>query len=624
MLHTIQKELTQEGVLTTVVELQRLPDILQYYSLGYRLPLVVLPLAKPSIHEPDLAPSDFHLFLHLKKFLGGQHFDGDEVKTAVREWFTSQAGEFYNEGIERLVPRLDKCLNNGEDYAEKTRLVMADVRSTWAEWLLFLPEPRPIDDIFLQIYIPLDCEFLVAVPGNEGIIYLKEVYRIKKHFPLVIQTIGNWSLQMGLAWRTTGFYNRRKNLHGLGLRVVVSEFDLPTTLIRDDSGATVKISGFLGETWSELEKRLNFTSKYIETTEEDWSIKSDFGTWFGMIGVLARKEADAAIGGLTMYSSRLKVVDFLMPLMIDNEVRDTCVHPTSLMESGKEEQRDVVRFLTAEGIGREIHHRMSAGYGKHSMSCSHVLEWHKRFREGRVSLQDDARLGQAHRAIIPAVIAEVDGLIWGNRWNIVEELRCLVGISHSSVYIIATKNLLYRKICAQWVRISQEMTPRSWPCRIVYLTSYVLGYVLLAAYSAALVSFLTVQRDILPFTGFEGLLRDGTYKLGVTKGAEVSYFTVRSRENTLLRMESKNYVMRTLYRRLIQNKRESLHDNAMEGILRLCAEDKYALVTSDMWLMRIENGDVPCNIQKVPHTTIPGSVSMALSKRSPYKCLFNH
>ncbi|KAJ4434925.1 hypothetical protein ANN_23496 [Periplaneta americana] len=52
-------------------------------------------------YSPDLAPSDFHLFLHLKKFLGGQRFDGDEVKTAVREWFASQAGKFYNEGIER-------------------------------------------------------------------------------------------------------------------------------------------------------------------------------------------------------------------------------------------------------------------------------------------------------------------------------------------------------------------------------------------------------------------------------------------------------------------------------------------------------------------------------------------
>ena len=31
----------------------------------------------------------------------------------------SQAGGFYNEGIQKLVPRLDKCLNNGEDYGEK-------------------------------------------------------------------------------------------------------------------------------------------------------------------------------------------------------------------------------------------------------------------------------------------------------------------------------------------------------------------------------------------------------------------------------------------------------------------------------------------------------------------------
>ena len=31
----------------------------------------------------------------------------------------SQAGEFYNEGIEKFVPRHDKCLNNCGDYVEK-------------------------------------------------------------------------------------------------------------------------------------------------------------------------------------------------------------------------------------------------------------------------------------------------------------------------------------------------------------------------------------------------------------------------------------------------------------------------------------------------------------------------
>lgn len=76
----------------------------------------------------------------------------------------------------------------------------------------------------------------------------------------------------------------------------------------------------------------------------------------------------------------------------------------------------------------------------------------------------------------------------------------------------------------------RETMPRSWSSRVVYLTSYVVGYVLVAAYSAALVSFLAVQRDELPFTSYEGLLEDGTYELGVTKGAEVSYFSVSSSE----------------------------------------------------------------------------------------------
>jgi histone-lysine N-methyltransferase SETMAR len=34
--------------------------------------------------SPDLAPSDFHVFLHLKTFIGGRRFHNDnEVKEAI-------------------------------------------------------------------------------------------------------------------------------------------------------------------------------------------------------------------------------------------------------------------------------------------------------------------------------------------------------------------------------------------------------------------------------------------------------------------------------------------------------------------------------------------------------------
>jgi hypothetical protein len=69
-------------------------------------------------YNPDLAPSDFHVFLRLKTFLGGRRFH-DYVKEAVNAWFASQAASFYDARIQKLVAPYDKCLNNGGNYVEK-------------------------------------------------------------------------------------------------------------------------------------------------------------------------------------------------------------------------------------------------------------------------------------------------------------------------------------------------------------------------------------------------------------------------------------------------------------------------------------------------------------------------
>jgi len=44
---------------------------------------------------------------------------------------------------------------------------------------------------------------------------------------------------------------------------------------------------------------------------------SESGKLFGMTGMVARKEVNVAVGGLTLYRSRLTLVDFLVPLLID-------------------------------------------------------------------------------------------------------------------------------------------------------------------------------------------------------------------------------------------------------------------------------------------------------------------
>jgi hypothetical protein len=59
------------------------------------------------------------LFLHLKKHLAGQKFDDDDEVQEVMTWFKGQAADFYDSGIQKLVPRLNKCLDNAGDYVEK-------------------------------------------------------------------------------------------------------------------------------------------------------------------------------------------------------------------------------------------------------------------------------------------------------------------------------------------------------------------------------------------------------------------------------------------------------------------------------------------------------------------------
>ncbi len=71
-------------------------------------------------YSPDLAPSDYYLFPGLKNHLGGRHFaTGDELRAAVDEFFAKMDAQWYAAGIDRLVLRYDKCLNQNGDYVEK-------------------------------------------------------------------------------------------------------------------------------------------------------------------------------------------------------------------------------------------------------------------------------------------------------------------------------------------------------------------------------------------------------------------------------------------------------------------------------------------------------------------------
>ena len=54
-----------------------------------------------------------------REFAEGRTDVHDEVLEEVMTWFKLQAADFYDSDIQKLVPSLNKCLDNAGDYVEK-------------------------------------------------------------------------------------------------------------------------------------------------------------------------------------------------------------------------------------------------------------------------------------------------------------------------------------------------------------------------------------------------------------------------------------------------------------------------------------------------------------------------
>jgi histone-lysine N-methyltransferase SETMAR len=71
-------------------------------------------------YSPELAASDYHLFTNMKVRLGTQRFHTDEeLMNGSNNWLHNLAAPIFDEGLQRLVSRYDKCLNVDDNYVEK-------------------------------------------------------------------------------------------------------------------------------------------------------------------------------------------------------------------------------------------------------------------------------------------------------------------------------------------------------------------------------------------------------------------------------------------------------------------------------------------------------------------------
>lgn len=94
----------------------------------------------------------------------------------------------------------------------------------YINWLIFFQEGTSIENFFSDIYVPLDCIFLIIQKINDTDTYtVTEVYHISKGRELIISTFGTWSENEGLSITKLALYQRRGNLHGQLIRVSTVE-----------------------------------------------------------------------------------------------------------------------------------------------------------------------------------------------------------------------------------------------------------------------------------------------------------------------------------------------------------------------------------------------------------------
>jgi transposase len=70
-------------------------------------PSLVIARLLDQVNE-KIQENKIHLFLHLKRFLSAERFSSyDEVRTALQHWVKMLAADFFDEGVQKLVPRYD-------------------------------------------------------------------------------------------------------------------------------------------------------------------------------------------------------------------------------------------------------------------------------------------------------------------------------------------------------------------------------------------------------------------------------------------------------------------------------------------------------------------------------------
>ncbi|XP_043266187.1 probable glutamate receptor [Colletes gigas] len=503
---------------------------------------IILFHGSPNVIETE-GLEDIDGLLGLQKYLSGTL----NIRTAIMDFHTFKdkvGSTYYN-----IKRPLFVLLNDLDEIKEQFVLVSEWITMSYPTWLIFLRDGTRMEDFLADVYVPFDCILMTVqtdAEGNGEII--RDAYRISREGDLRWMEFGAWDQADGFRGPKLGLYQRRHDLEGSNLRVI-SIHDPPVSkILRNEYNETVGVGGFFGEVIQLLQEGMNCTFSYQES--DKWGIQLPNGTWTGMIGMLMHDEAGLAATELMMTSDRLDVVKFTTP----------------------------------------VYSTKSRVYIKRPDTTA--VKWN------------------AYLAPFAC-----------NVWNAIALMIVVTGISISTIDTIFSKKAIFHlptteassttvpetmffvfgALCGQGMAMSSLD-----PIRVVHLSIHSMAVVVLAAYSAALISFLAIKTFAMPFTTMEGMLEDGSYRFAVV-GESADYYFFQNTSDRVLTF---------MFDELLTGE-SNLPANYLDGLKRVCKEPKYAFMTLDN-MAAVLQGKVDCILEPLD-TMMQATIAMAVSVNSPYR-----
>ena len=141
----------------------------------------------------------------------------------------------------------------------------------------------------------------------------------------------------------------------------------------------------------------------------------------------------------------------------------------SKMQSGREDTLEewyTIKFCLKLGKNAiEKYGMLQTAFGASCMNQASVLEWYKRFKEGRESVRDDERYGSSKEVRTPELIGQIKNFMDNERHVPIETISAQFDVSVGTTYNYSrgTEDVEdLREVCPKGAQRRSERTTLSW------------------------------------------------------------------------------------------------------------------------------------------------------------------